>query len=723
MLALVAALAPPGTTQWKRPEKRNPWKPATDAASTPAYDVVPSLEVRALANEGFLLRAGDDVVAIDAFVGAPYSIYGWLPEDVVERLHDRSGEFASLDLALASHVHGDHFQAEVAREWLSRDPTGLFASSPQVLEALWAEAAAHGDEALRARTRSVLPDTEGTLTLEVGDIRVDVLRLSHGTGRFADIQNLGHVITLGGMSALHVGDAAMVPANFATYELAERDLDVVFVPYWYFGDANGRRIIDEHFRPAQLVACHIPPDDVADVVAEFAWEHPDVLVPQTPLERFEIAARTNPMDAAYDAQPADAASDEGSADFLDWAAETLIPVDLGLVDRGLVDSGDGGLDAGTLDQLLDGKRFVFLGEPDHFVHEKYAFRLLFIRQLVDRGWRHIGMEMGHADGLRVDRYLQTGDLPTLEQVGLYGLRDSLAQEHGIRGFLDAEFAFADALRQLSMADDARPLRYFGYDLDMVPGSGSLDIEARLADVPEAAPWLDRLREAREQDLDERVPALEALADELASDGHPVHGALASGALEAVRLDLLALIESYRFQLRSMKSEAIGYDDFARREETMFTLFDAYVDGLDADEPVILMGHDLHLGRRWQGAGFEELTGDLAYGLWPTIGAHVTERFGDEVFVIWMLYDHGQHVDAFPPMSVEPVESVEGTVEHLLARLPAETFLLPLGGDDPRAQWLDRTRDFRVNGERGYGNLRAMADAILFVREVSEPRGR
>ncbi len=34
-----------------------------------------------------------------------------------------------------------------------------------------------------------------------------------------------------------------------------------------------------------------------------------------------------------------------------------------------------------LDELLSGKRIVFLGEFEHFVHEKYDYRLLFLRYL------------------------------------------------------------------------------------------------------------------------------------------------------------------------------------------------------------------------------------------------------------------------------------------------------------------------------------------------------
>jgi len=246
------------------------------------------LEVRALANEGFLLSAGDDVVAIDAFVSEPYSGYAALSGEPLAALVGGTGPFASLDVALVSHHHRDHFQGEPAQRLLAARPTCLLASSPQVVDALWNTSTEAADGVPADTIRTFLPEPGQEDLLEVGEIRIELLRLSHGTGRFASVQNLGHVITVGGVTALHVGDAVMVPENFAAYHLRERGIDVAFVPYWYFDDPAGRRIVDEHFRPAQLVACHIPPRELEAVTRRLAKSHPDVLVPQKPLELFRI---------------------------------------------------------------------------------------------------------------------------------------------------------------------------------------------------------------------------------------------------------------------------------------------------------------------------------------------------------------------------------------------------------------------------------------------------
>ena len=46
----------------------------------------------------------------------------------------------------------------------------------------------------------------------------------------------------------------------------------------------------------------------------------------------------------------------------------------------------------VLDGLADRARVAFIGEMDHFIAEKYDFRLLCIRYLASRGWRWFGEE-------------------------------------------------------------------------------------------------------------------------------------------------------------------------------------------------------------------------------------------------------------------------------------------------------------------------------------------
>ena len=100
--------------------------------------------------------------------------------------------------------------------------------------------------------------------------------------------------------------------------------------------------------------------------------------------------------------------------FVEWAREAAVFVG---------DFADDGFEVerlAFLDEALEGKRIVYLGEPSHWIHEKYPYRLLMVRYLFSRGWRHLGEELSWSDGKRVDRYLETGDPAQLDRVTAYG---------------------------------------------------------------------------------------------------------------------------------------------------------------------------------------------------------------------------------------------------------------------------------------------------------------
>lgn len=90
-----------------------------------------------------------------------------------------------------------------------------------------------------------------------------------------------------------------------------------------------------------------------------------------------------------------------AATFITWAREHAVMVE------SLDESGDVEK-LSFLDELLENKRVVYLGEEDHWIHEKTDYRLLLLRYLVSRGWRYVGEELGFSDGLQIDHYTARG---------------------------------------------------------------------------------------------------------------------------------------------------------------------------------------------------------------------------------------------------------------------------------------------------------------------------
>jgi L-ascorbate metabolism protein UlaG (beta-lactamase superfamily) len=263
------------------------WFAGTETPPPPA----PQVEITYLANEGFLLRSGDDAVLIDAFVGMPYAGYPALPAAVLKKLEQGLPPFAGVDLALASHVHGDHFQPKPARLFMAAVPGAMFVSSPQVIEGFSKDHAPASR--LADRLKTVMPPAGDRTRFRRGGVEIEVLHLSHGTGRFASIQNLGHLIRIGGMTILHVGDAAIDPRNFAPYALADAGVDIALLPYWYWQSGRGRALIEEHLKADVHVACHVPVKDRAALVSSLREQVQGLVVFDRSLEakRFEGSRR------------------------------------------------------------------------------------------------------------------------------------------------------------------------------------------------------------------------------------------------------------------------------------------------------------------------------------------------------------------------------------------------------------------------------------------------
>jgi len=212
----------------------------------------PANSVTYVGNSGFLLRAGGKAILIDAlFDGFPggYTI----PASVREPLLARLPPFDGIDLILATHDHGDHFSAAAVRRALESNPRAVFVGPAAAVAAL----TGLGD---RARALEVAEGQRGTL--EVNGIRIDAMRLSHGTpppGR-PDIVNLAYLVTAGGVKFFHTGDidVNVIPISYLQgLGVPDDHVDVAFVPHFLLGLPFPLPFVTEGIRPRFVVASHL----------------------------------------------------------------------------------------------------------------------------------------------------------------------------------------------------------------------------------------------------------------------------------------------------------------------------------------------------------------------------------------------------------------------------------------------------------------------------------
>lgn len=239
-----------------------------------------------LANEGVIIDDGAARIMIDGFVVEPYALYGGLPPGLADQFSRAGGLFEGIDLALASHRHHDHNQPEFACRFLMRSEGTRMPASSQVLDLMREKC--RNFVTSSPRLSLIDPRYRAPVVIQAGPAKVTAFLLSHGTGKYASLQNIGYLVEIDGLLMLHIGDAAMDPADFELARIDELDLDVAFIPFWFFQPGPGMAVVERFMDAPHKLAVHIPPNEMTEVRRYLAENYPDVLVLVEPGESVAI---------------------------------------------------------------------------------------------------------------------------------------------------------------------------------------------------------------------------------------------------------------------------------------------------------------------------------------------------------------------------------------------------------------------------------------------------
>lgn len=250
------------------------------------------ITITRLANAGVILSDGEARVMIDGMVLEPYAVYGGLPTDAIADYNHADGDFADIDLALVSHRHHEHNQPEFACTFLQASRKTELHSSEQVIGLV--REFCREFVTTSPRVQRIDPQYSQPHLIERDGVRVTVFPLSHGTRKYARIHNYGHLVEIGGLTVLHVGDAAMDPADFERAGLAGIKVDVALIPIMFFQPGPGADLIERYMDATLKIAVHIAPSEMNEVKAYMAENFPRVLILEKPLDQLRFSAAAPP---------------------------------------------------------------------------------------------------------------------------------------------------------------------------------------------------------------------------------------------------------------------------------------------------------------------------------------------------------------------------------------------------------------------------------------------
>ncbi len=242
---------------------------------------LPPLQITLVDNAGFLIECGGKKILVDSFIRSA-------PGDVRTRLEQAAAPFEAIDVILTTHSHSDHFNARMVGQYLERSPDTLFVSTMQAVDEVKRAVPAVQDEQLKPFE----PQEGKRLQASFEGIALQMLNLPHGV----PVTNLAFIIQVGGWKLLHTGDFVDVE-DVKAYRLADEDIDVAFVPYFYlveerFLSADGKSPLLESIQAEHFVPMHLSvyTYDREATLQEVAAGFPDCLFFHEALETQTVLA-------------------------------------------------------------------------------------------------------------------------------------------------------------------------------------------------------------------------------------------------------------------------------------------------------------------------------------------------------------------------------------------------------------------------------------------------
>lgn len=220
-----------------------------------------ALQISYIGNMGVLLSSGGEAIVIDG-LHKEYKPTYVFPSDTTtaQLIKGTYQQLGKIKMALITHYHRDHFDAELSLALLSANPESFVLAAAQALDMI-REKTQSAVSAIDQQLKQIPYD--GTIhQVRNGVIEVRAFKCPHVNARHASVQNLAFLININGHKVLHLGDSNWDVASQAleNASLLDESIDIAILPYWMLLNENSKEKVHQLIRPKKLIATHLPPE-------------------------------------------------------------------------------------------------------------------------------------------------------------------------------------------------------------------------------------------------------------------------------------------------------------------------------------------------------------------------------------------------------------------------------------------------------------------------------
>ncbi len=225
----------------------------------------PSLDITYIANEGFMLESSSKKILIDALFNNRYNFYAAPSENIRKKIIEDEYPFDKIDIMFVTHMHGDHFNAPLVKDFLNQNPETQFISPKQVSEILRSQAN------FNIQLNELFLKIGESIDTVIKKIPMKIIRLVHVGDYSSNTENFCFLINLDGIKILHFGDATVNFDENKTYlenlDLKKEKIDILFLEYFDNSEIT-RNYVMEIIRPKYIIYMHIPPTQIFSIIKD-----------------------------------------------------------------------------------------------------------------------------------------------------------------------------------------------------------------------------------------------------------------------------------------------------------------------------------------------------------------------------------------------------------------------------------------------------------------------